>query len=284
MQSKKRLNWLVRACLIFVVAFAAAGEAMSQSPDDKTFVGTKPGQNWESNGVKIKFCWCPPGKFMMGDPKRKPSKSNKGYIEVSIDRGFWLGKYEVTLGEWKKVIGPHPVKSERPFLPKNPRFPISFIYWVHARKFCEQLTNSERAGGRLPKGWEYRLPTEAQWEYSCRAGATTAYCFGDKTAMLRDYAWYGKINSDPYEVGKKKPNAWNLHDMHGNVKEWCRDVIKEEFAVPGTKGVYRGGSSSSEGKHCGCDARWIDEQRSGSLDLGFRVAIVQVKKKNKKQK
>ena len=107
---------------------------------------------------------------------------------------------------------------------KGPDLPVESVSWHEAMAFCEKLTQREREAGRLPEGYEYTLPTEAQWEYACRAGTTTRFSFGDSDSDLGDYGWYGGNSSyTTHPVGEKLANPWGLYDMHGNVQEWCRD-------------------------------------------------------------
>src|SRR5207249_5563102 len=127
----------------------------------------------------------------------------------TLTKGFWLGKYEVTQAEWKHVVGSEPWRGE-PLIRQAGNYPAANITWLDADDFCDEMTRSERKAGRLPAGWEYRLPTEAQWEYACRAGSKTKFCFGDDEMQLGDFAWYDE-NADgvgekyPHRVGLKKP-------------------------------------------------------------------------------
>ena len=158
-----------------------------------------------------------------------------------------------------------------------------------AIEFCEILTKKEQQAGRLPQGFEYRLPTEAEWEYACRAGTTTTYCFGNDATRLSDFAWWGGIagngnaKSEQYahEVGLKKPNAWGLHDMHGNVYEWCADVYRPKLpggtdplvTSDGLGAVYRGGSWDITAAYCRTAYRYWVKPEKQSFNVGFRVAL-----------
>ena len=156
-------------------------------------------------------------------------------LPVTLTRGFWMGKYEVTQAQYEALMGENPSEN------KGESLPVEKVEWNEAKKFCQKFTELERKAGRLPKGWEYRLPTEAQWEYACRAGTTLVWddekdlvypsTFGDDLSELGDYAWYSE-NSDgtPHPVGQKKPNAWGLCDMYGNVSEWVRDAWQSKLS------------------------------------------------------
>jgi len=135
---------------------------------------------------------------------------------VRISKPFYMGVYEVTQEEYQKVMGDNPSEFQG-----NPRLPVHGVSWHEAVRFCERLTAlpSERSAGR-----RYRLPTEAEWEYACRAGTRTAFHFGNSPDALDDYAWYNRTRElGPSPIGRKKPNRWGLYDMHGNVAEWCSD-------------------------------------------------------------
>jgi formylglycine-generating enzyme required for sulfatase activity len=253
--------------------------------------GKRAGEEWAGNAVGMKFCWCPPGTFSMGTPKGKTRPdSDEEQVEVTLTRGFWMGKYEVTRGEWRKVMGEPSSKPE----PGDAR-PVEVYQsdgkdqWALAEAFCARLTARERERGALPAGWEYRLPTEAQWEYACRAGTKTAYSFGDDPEQFGEYGWDSNNarNGGPQEVGRKRPNAWGLHDMHGNVWEMCRDYYRRKLPggtdpeVAGAKGgdnhrVYRGGSHFYVTDWCRSATRFGVPSTAGYASLGFRVALVRV--------
>ena len=159
-------------------------------------------------------------------------------------------------------------------------------------KFCAELTKKDRSSGNLPAELEYRLPTEAQWEYACRAGSKTRYSFGDDDSRLGEYAWYDKNAWDvggkyAHRVGIKRANAWGLHDMHGNVHEWCQDWHKKELpggtdpelTIKAAYRVSRGGSWFIGARNCRSANRRRDEPDNRYQSLGFRVAAVQVSSK-----
>jgi formylglycine-generating enzyme required for sulfatase activity len=182
--------------------------------------------------------------------------------------------------------------SGQTYAKEGAEIPAIYVSWEDAAEFCQKLTILERQTGQLPEGWEYTLPTEAQWEYACRAGTSTAYSFGNDESDLIDFGWYGLRESDgnakeePYAhpVGQKKPNAFGLYDMHGNVWEWCRDWFQAE--LPGgtdpevtsqqspAHRVDRGGSWFYPAEYSRSAARGGFAPRARSLDLGFRVAAV----------
>jgi formylglycine-generating enzyme required for sulfatase activity len=199
------------------------------SPAGKNFLGSKAGDEREVVGVKL--CWCPPGRFIMGSPRSEPERrAGENQVAVTLTKGFWTGKYEVTQGQWKRVVGqlPGPLTLAGG---DGDDFPLYNVNFAEAEGFCRKLTAQTHAAGDLPRDWEFRLPTEAQWEYACRAGTTTATAFGDKLSSTQ-----ANFQGKPYngaapgpslkratKVGSYPPNAWGLHDMHGNVVEWCRD-------------------------------------------------------------
>jgi formylglycine-generating enzyme required for sulfatase activity len=208
----------------------------------------------------------PAGEFMMdpSDGKQHP---------VKITNPFHLGAFEVTQEQYEKVTGKNPSYF------KGPNNPVEQVSWKDAVEFCRRLSEipEEKDAGHV-----YRLPTEAEWEYACRAGTTTRFSFGDDESQLGQYAWFNKNSgTTPHPVGGKKPNAWGLYDMHGNVFEWCQDwhgeypsepVTDPTGAITGSDRVYRGGGWSLFAGNCrsGHRGRVIPSSRSSSL--GFRVA------------
>jgi formylglycine-generating enzyme required for sulfatase activity len=208
---------------------AAPVNVQEAEPEPSAFTGAKAGEERKVAGIRL--CWCPPGKFTMGSPPDEPERRpGEDQVEVTLTRGFWTGKYEVTQGQWKRMIGKLPGELTAE-LPEGDDYPVANVNFAEAEGFCVRLTERAHQSGDLPQGWEFRLPTEAQWEYACRAGTTTATAFGDKLGSKQ-----ANVKNKPYNggeegpslgkaarVGRYPPNAWGIHDMHGNVVEWCRD-------------------------------------------------------------
>ena len=170
----------------------------------------------------IEFVWIEPGVFQMGSNAGR--NDERPVHEVEISRGFWLGKYEVTQGQWKAVMDTEPWAG-RDRVKSDPSYPAVIISWDEVQEFISRL-NAE-AGEEL-----YRLPTEAEWEYACRAKTQTRWSFGDDERQLTDYAWYHGNNyptKGAKAVGGKDPNPWGLYDMHGNVWEWVQDWYDEDY-------------------------------------------------------
>ena len=219
-----------------------------------------------------------------------------------------MGKFELTQSQWRKVTGlnlreqrakdpdqPRPVGdgTMRDHVGEGPDHPIYFVSHTDAEEFCRRMTAAERSAGRLAAGWEYRLPTEAQWEYACRAGTSSATPFGDRLGSVeanfdgtRPYnrAPQGPFLRETTPVGRYRGNAWRLHDMLGNVWEWCRDVYAPRLAggvdpqgpSPAPQRVFRGGCWHDPGSNLrsgGPRHRGPPESQRGS-GLGFRVALV----------
>ena len=174
-----------------------------------------------TNSIGMKLRLIPAGEFMMGSPGTESDRSNnETQHRVSITKPFYLGVTEVTQEQYQKVMGTNPSQF------KGPQNPVERVSWAEAVEFCGKLSAmpAEKTAGHV-----YRLPTEAEWEYACRSGTTTAYGFGDDASRLGDYGWF-RSNSDSgtHPVGEKKPNAWGLYDMHGGVYEWCQDWYRSE--------------------------------------------------------
>jgi formylglycine-generating enzyme required for sulfatase activity len=211
----------------------------------------------------------PPGKFAMGDEGGEDDERPE--TPVTISRGFWLGKCEVTQKEWRDVMKLSPSHY------RGGRRPVEFITWKAAEEFCHRITVRERLAGRLPRGYVYRLPTEAEWEYACRLGVENTIA-----TVTPDTGWYAvnaKETTDP--VGQKQPNALGLQDMFGNVAEWCGDWFAKYPGKPATDytgpdsgdfRVARGGCSFDIAHGCRPAYRTGAEPIVRSAGIGMRLA------------
>ena len=251
-------------------------------------VGQAPkiGTAYEILELGLKMVWVPAGEFEMGT---RLSQKGRGFDEfphaVEITQGFWLGKFEVTLGEWNSVMG----ISNAGIKPDDQLVAMGDISWDQAAEFCTKLQAREMAAGRVPSGYQFSLPTEAEWEYACRASTTSFYPFGNssgiRNAYLKQYAWFidsSKRNVNP--VGKKSPNDWGLHDMLGNVREYCWDDFGSYSRgnnqdpilrlKKSNNKVNRGGSYLDEASRCRPAYR-SSGKRDKKLgpNYGFRLAL-----------
>jgi formylglycine-generating enzyme required for sulfatase activity len=237
-----------------------------------------------SDKVNLDLIWIEPGTFTMGSPEDELGReSDETQHEVTLTQGYWLGKFEVTQAQYEAVMGENPSRFTGADLP------VEKVTWNDAKEFCVKLTEIEKAAGRLPGGYEYTLPTEAQWEYACRAGTTTALNSGKNLSDTKqcpemdEVGWYG-FNSDEttHPAGQKKPNAWGLYDMHGNVFEWCLDwygkypassVTDPTGPSTGSGRVVRGGSWLNLADNCRSAYRNGHDPDFSYYGDGFRVAL-----------
>ncbi len=279
----------------------AGGQGIGVGAASEVFgAGTKAGDTREitlPGDVKLKQVWCPPGKFTMGTPGATDDETP---VQVTLTKGYWLGQTEVTQGQWSAVMGAASKPwSGKPYIEEGANFPASYICdgvdhggtikADSAMAYCEKLTEIERKAGRLPTGWKYALPTEAQWEYACRADPTknTKWSFGDDESQLDEYAWFEKNannidESYAHMVGTKKPNPWGLSDMHGNLWEWCADSYGDKLvggtnpsrlASATTFGVYRGGGWGDSAGRCRSACRIRIVPGIHHFRLGFRLCL-----------
>lgn len=237
----------------------------------------------EGFGTPAGMVWISPGKFVMGSPLGEAGRGSDEdpQTEVRISHGFWMGQREVTQGEYLAVIGSNPSNFQG-----DTNRPVEKVNWHEARAYCARLTEQARERGDLPPGYIYRLPTEAEWEYAARAGTTTRYSHGDDPtdASLHQYAWFiGNSDSSSQPVGRLKPNPWGLHDMHGNVWEWCLDLWAGSYpggsvtdpvgATQGWLRVARGGSWLYNPDFCRSANRDDYGPEIRCSDIGFRVVL-----------
>jgi formylglycine-generating enzyme required for sulfatase activity len=302
------------------------------------------GANWNlplGDHATVKMIWIPPGEFLMGSPPSEPMAAADEHPQthVTLTKGFWLGQTMVTIGQWKQLTG-RDVRAQlmkvidddtlydlggkkqtiRDFMHFSRQadpgqylsredldLPMYFVSWNDAMEFCAQLTARERAAGRLPAGYEYSLPTEAQFEYACRAGTTGATYIGPvvmqgRTSPTIDkIAWYAGNSADnytgkgfnvggktggPHPVALKQPNAWGLYDMTGNIWQWCRDfygplpggsVVDPLGPATGTDCVNKGGSFGSGPASERSAARARNPPAEASAYRGFRLALTPVR-------
>ena len=244
--------------------FGVSGLCAAEAPD-KT----------HKNGMGMEFVLIPAGTFQMGcsSEAEQCDAGEKPRHEVTISKPFYLGKYEVTQAQWEAVMGNNPSHY------KGADRPVELVSWDDVQEFIGKLNAKEGHIG-------YRLPTEAEWEYAARAGSAKAYGFGDDVGQLGNYAWY-RVNSgeETHPVGQKRPNAWGLHDMHGNVWEWVQDRYGEYSAgsaadpadpagpQAGELRVLRGGAWDQTARRCRSASRIMGPPGARVGAVGFRLAL-----------
>jgi formylglycine-generating enzyme required for sulfatase activity len=261
-------------------------KSMTSAPTQSSKLSPAAGERLvvQVNGVDLPLRWCPAGSYTMGSPVSEPDRSeDENQVRVTLTKGFWMGETEVTQELYESVVGTNPSSN------KGSRLPVELVSWEDAVAFCVKLTEQERSAGRLGGTAEYRLPTEAEWEYACRAGTTTATAFGEtlssEQANFDGNSPYNGAAKGPYlkstrEVGKYGANAWGLRDMHGNVWEWCADWYADRLkggtnpsvdTATVVKGRVMRGSSWG---YCGNDCRSSDRSwylpGDRSSNVGFR--------------
>jgi formylglycine-generating enzyme required for sulfatase activity len=273
----------VLAVLVLILSQAQRTKATSSPPPGPH----KAGDVWVADlggRTTMAMAWCPPGKFLMGSPPVLEANRGPNEIphEVTLTQGFWLGKYEVTQAQWSAIMGINPSgfpsrkvirwkiwKWQVPvwrkdFLANRWQLPVERVNWNDCQEFCQKA------------GAGFRLPTEAEWEYACRAGSIA------RTGVLKDMGWFrDNSGNKTHQVGRKHPNAWGLYDMQGNVWEWCMDwyesystsaMTDPSGPVTGTDRILRG--SSWDYGAISCHYRGLRVQPYERCDnLGFRVAF-----------
>ncbi|MDX9753940.1 MAG: formylglycine-generating enzyme family protein [bacterium] len=226
-----------------------------------------------TGATPLEMICLPAGSFLMGSPETEKERyPNEGpQHTVHISQPFFLGKYPITQAQWEAVMGTNPSHF------KGANLPVEQVSWNDTQEFIQKLN-------QLNQG-TYRLPSEAEWEYACRAGTTTRFYWGDDEAseQIGDYAWYWiNSNSKTQEVGGKQPNAWGLYDMCGNVWEWCQDWFKETFytvneitdpagPASGSKRVHRGGGWNCHARSCRSANRFCYSPTHPVNIHGFRI-------------
>ena len=233
------------------------------------------------NSLDMEFVLIPAGEFQMGSPAKQPEVL-RGVLREALDeerplhtvrirRPFYLGTYAVTQAQWEAVMGTNPSHFQG-----DPHRPVEMVSWEEVQEFIRELNARENSA-------RYRLPTEAEWEYACRAGCAGTYCFGNSVKRLREYAWYEETAEDrkPHAVGLLKANAWGLYDMHGNVYEWVQDwygAYRAEATDPhgpssGSDRINRGGCWGHDAWACRCARRGRLTPHTHAWDTGFRLLM-----------
>lgn len=262
-----------------VIVTSAAGSVTSESAQ----LTVNPSLHPAPEGM----VWLPSGTFVIGTPVGERDRAgDEVQHTVEFTKGFFIGRHEVTQAEYTAVMGANPSGF------KGTNLPVENVTWYDATNYCSKLTAGEHQSGRLPAAWEYRLPTEAQWEYACRAGTTTAAAFGTTLNSTQanfdgrypyNQASYGPALNRTTPVGSYEPNAWGLYDMHGNVWEWCADwygdyppgaVADPQGPDTGIVRILRGGSWNYPGWNCRSGFRGRHGPTNRHNFLGFRVVLV----------
>ena len=289
---KKTIGLCATILIASGVVMAASSEKVNKSQNERTSESEKDIIAELGGGVELHMIWIPAGNFTMGSDQH--SSGERPVHPVTISEPFWIAKNEVTVGGYQQFLKASGYDgrqdANRDYLKStrgNPNklishaeYPISWVSWKNALKFCEWLTARELGAGRLPKGFEYTLPTEAQWEYSCRAGTT-----GDYAGELDSMAWYApNSGGSTHPVGLKQPNAWGLFDMHGNAWEWCLDDWHESYQGAPSDGsrwgdesgvfrILRGGGWSVRASRCRSASRGDDSPDNTRDYNSFRPVI-----------
>jgi formylglycine-generating enzyme required for sulfatase activity len=241
----------------------------------------KLGDKFTIPALNLEMIWVQPGTFRMGSPATEVVRhEDEIQHKVTLTNGFYLGKYEVTQSQYKAVMNHNPSKF------KSENRPVEMVSWNDAIEFCDKLTEIQQKAGRLPEGMVYSLPTEAQWEYACRAGTTTAYSWEDDiNSSQANYDWDNDwTTKQTFDVGQYVANPWGFYDMHGNVREWTADCYAAyssgeqtdpEGPATGSDRVIRGGSWNFPGSDLRSADRVYDDPGYRSSSIGFRIGFQQ---------
>jgi len=279
----KNLTWVALVVALVAVGMALAGPdpapptgAAAPTAQPATQPSTQPARELSldlGDKATMKLVLVPAGKFTMGGPASEKDSANEGpQHEVTISKPFYMGATEVTQAQYEAIMGKNPGSF------KGPQNPVESVSWNDAVEFCKAL--SKKTGKTVT------LPTEAQWEYACRAGSKTRFCYGDDpdNTTIGDYAWYSaNSESKTHPVGQKKPNDWGLYDMHGNVWEWCSDWFTDSYAKAsnvdptgpdsGKAPVVRGGGCINNPLYCRSSFRYGMNPDFRDFAIGFRVSV-----------
>lgn len=270
------------ACCVFLVPspssaqFDRGGKPIKEEkkPVSSGMEGGYAGEVRQFGGIEM--VWCPAGSFTMGSPDSEEGRLGiEGQHQVTLTRGFWMAKTETTQSQWQGVMGSNP-SEYNDTLEK----PVDSVSWDDVQGWLRKMNEKHP----LPEGWKWGLPTEAQWEYACRAGTKTVFAFGD--GLKLDQAnFVDSLAFSSLPVGRFPANAWGLYDMHGNVYEWCLDYYEKYPSSPVTDPIsanyysiphiIRGGSMVCEAELCRSAARNGEVPPDGrSNEIGFRAVAI----------
>jgi formylglycine-generating enzyme required for sulfatase activity len=265
-------------CLILIIAFAALASDLAGFVPDRKAIGESELPLPFTNGIGMKFVWIPPGNFVMGSPIGEKERENtEAQHKVTLTKGFYMGVHLVTQDQWQAVMGNNPSEF------KGEKNPVDTVSWDDCQAFIKKLKEKDQR--------PYRLPTEAEWEYACRAGTTTPFHFGQ--TISTDQANYngeiidgtgmkGVSRKRTLSVGSFPANTWGLHDMHGNLFQWCQDWhgdyprgdVVDPQGTDGKKGrVIRGGSWLHGPKYCRSAFRGWNTPGFRYHAFGFRLCL-----------
>jgi serine/threonine-protein kinase len=266
---------LIAGFVILLISHSKPPRTVPPDPSVKTTA--EPGKVI-TNSIGMKLTLIPAGKFLMGSPETEAGRRvDEGPVhEVTISRPFYMGIHEVTQQQYEGVMGDNPAhfKKSNGGGPDNP---VECVNWSDAVAFCRRLSEqpAEKSAGR-----SYRLPTEAEWEYACRAGTQTPYSFSNP-ALFDRHAWFvGNSGAKTHPVGQREPNPWGLYDMYGNVWEWCSDyhapykegsAVDPRGATTGTHHIFRGGAWNDAASDSRSAHRFNFGVANGQFNIGFRV-------------
>jgi len=256
------------------IIIPATRNPVPEIPLDPIKRGEKAFRDSLGNGLVMEMVRIPSGKFMIGSPLNETGRreNESPLSEINVP-AFYMAKFAVTQEQWAAIMGNNPS-----IFRDNLQAPVENTSWLEAQDFCRKLAQRSQHF--------YRLPSESEWEYACRAGTNTAFHFGDSSEQLADYAWFGdNANKRSHPVGAKVPNPWGLHEMHGGIWEWCEDIWHDSFKDAPVDGsawvnndnssrrVRKGGSWSNEARLCRAASREWHWQSDRYNDIGLRVVI-----------
>jgi formylglycine-generating enzyme required for sulfatase activity len=247
-------------------------EETEDSKVPKSSGNSETSEAFTSYSTGMELILVPADEFEIGSPSEEKDRFDYecSAHKVMIKNSFYMGKYPVSQKQWKKIMGKNPSHF------KGEDRPVEMVSWNEVQKFVKKLNEKEGTD-------KYRLPSEAEWEYACRAGSKTKYYFGNEGSKLNEYAWYAENSgSQTHPIGQKKPNSWSLYDMHGNVWEWVQDKWHENYKNSPADGsawedencsyrVSRGGSWFCDAELCRSTSRFKRDPEKHISNVGFRL-------------